>query len=89
MLRKLSMTPRMGLTIQSECERNPVLPSARSLFRILLASILAVGTHVVAQTAASPASPKPIACAAPSKATYLKFADETEAILRQDVLGVW
>jgi hypothetical protein len=65
-----------------------VLPSARSLFRILLASILAVGTHVVAQTAAS-ASPKPIACAAPSKATYLKFADETEAILRQDVLGVW
>ena len=31
----------------------------------------------------------PITYIAPSKAAYLKFADETEAALRRDVLDVW
>lgn len=45
----------------------------------------------VVKYAATPATtkPKPIIYAAPSKASYLKFADETEAMLRRDVLGVW
>ena len=35
------------------------------------------------------AKPKPITYAAPSRTTYLKFADETETMLRRDVLNVW
>jgi mannobiose 2-epimerase len=35
------------------------------------------------------AKPDPITYLAPSKETYLRFADETEAMLRRDVLDVW
>jgi mannobiose 2-epimerase len=52
----------------------------------------AVCSHpVMAQSAATPvAAPStPINYVAPSKATYLKFRDETEAMLRRDVLNVW
>jgi len=43
------------------------------------------------QSRATPTAtkPKPIAYVTPSRATYLKFADETETMLRRDVLGVW
>jgi mannobiose 2-epimerase len=63
---------------------------------MLLTSMLVVIGAVCESTAAaqSPATPtatkpKPIAYVAPSRATYLKFADETETMLRRDVLGVW
>src|SRR5271165_5866124 len=52
----------------------------------------AICAHTAAaQSAARPNAlpPKPVSYAAPSKATYLKFADETEGMLRRDVLGVW
>ena len=55
----------------------------RSLLRILTASVLTfIGSACVTQ-------PTPITYATASKATYLKFADETESMLRQDVLNVW
>ena len=72
------------------------MPSTRSSLRMLLTSMLVVIGAVCESTAAaqSPATPtatkpKPIAYVAPSRATYLKFADETETMLRRDVLGVW
>jgi cellobiose epimerase len=72
------------------------MPNPRSRLRLLTALVLTVAgatyTHSsAAQSTARPAvaPPKPIAYAAPSKATYLKFADETEAMLRRDVLDVW
>ncbi len=72
------------------------MPSTRSSLRMLLTSMLLVIGAVCESTAAaqSPATPtatkpKPIAYVAPSRATYLKFADETETMLRRDVLGVW
>ena len=42
-----------------------------------------------AQSPASPVAPQPITYLAPTKANYLKFAAETEATLRRDVLDVW
>lgn len=42
-----------------------------------------------AQAAVPPVAPKPITYLAPTRANYLKFAGETESMLRQDVLGVW
>lgn len=35
------------------------------------------------------AKAKPITCLEPTKDNYLKLADETEAVLRRDVLDVW
>jgi cellobiose epimerase len=59
-------------------------------------SALTLGGVICTYTAAaqfprspSPAKPHPITYVAPSQAIYLKFADETEAMLRRDVLGVW
>jgi mannobiose 2-epimerase len=68
------------------------MPSPRS--QLLMASMLVVAAANCAQTAAAQAAPpaskpKPIVYAAPTKATYLKFAGETEAMLRRDVLAVW
>lgn len=72
------------------------MPRTRSLLRLLVALILgfagATCTHTeTVNPATTPAAtkPKPITYAAPSKATYLKFAGETEAMLRRDVLAVW
>ena len=42
-----------------------------------------------APSKATATKPKPIAYVAPRRATYLKLADETETMLRRDVLGVW
>jgi cellobiose epimerase len=65
----------------------------RSPWRLLTVLTIAAapcGQWAAAQSTATPAAlPKPIAYVVPSKATYLKFADETEAMLRRDVLGVW
>ena|ERR1700680_1278496 len=67
-----------------------------SLFRTWIISLLTLGgaicqQYAAAQSPASPvaATPKPITYLPPTKANYLKFADETETMLRQDVLGVW
>src|SRR5271169_6090653 len=62
--------------------------------RMLMASTLTAAAAICAPTAAAqPAAParlpKPITYAAPTKATYLRFADEMEGMLRRDVLGVW
>jgi|ERR1700730_1270388 len=69
-------------------------PRARSRRRMISALTLGgvISTHIAgAQFPRSPppAKPNPITYVAPSKAIYLKFADETEAMLRRDVLGVW
>jgi cellobiose epimerase len=68
----------------------------RSRMRLLVASMLAVAGAICSQTALaqppatrSAIAPKPIVYAPPTKANYLKFADETEGMLRRDVLGVW
>ncbi len=67
-----------------------------SLLRVGILSLLTIRGAIfpqaaVAQAPAPPvaATPKPITYLAPTKANYLKFAAETEATLRQDVLGVW
>ncbi len=67
-----------------------------SLLRVGILSLLTIPGAIfpqaaVAQAPAPPvaATPKPITYPAPTKANYLKFAAETEATLRQDVLGVW
>lgn len=70
------------------------MPRTRSLLRILTASGLAfIGsacTHTATQTPATAVTkPTPITYATASNATYLKFADEAESMLRQDVLDVW
>jgi mannobiose 2-epimerase len=72
------------------------MPRTRSLLRLLVALMLvfagATCTHTgTVNSATTPAATKPraIAYAAPIKATYLKFAGETEAMLRRDVLAVW
>lgn len=60
------------------------------LMTSMLTVIVAVCTHAAAAgSAADRVQPTPIVYAAPSKATYLLLADETEAMLRRDVLGVW
>ncbi len=52
--------------------------------------VAAIGTFTARSIAKSPAdTPKAITYATASKATYLKFADETEGMLRRDVLNVW
>ncbi len=59
---------------------------------MFLALASAIGRQAAAQEAAAPpaaAKPKPITYVAPTKENYRKFADETEAMLRTDVLGVW
>jgi mannobiose 2-epimerase len=67
----------------------------RSLLRLLTALALTVAGATCTQKATAqsatpaPTQPKPITYAAPNKSTYLKLADETEAMLRRDVLGVW
>lgn len=48
----------------------------------------ALSADTIAQSPAVTA-PAAVTYLAPDKATYLKFADETEAALRRDVLGVW
>ena len=72
------------------------MPSTRSWSRLLLTSLLmfagSTGAHTEAlQAPATPLAiqPKPITYVPPSKASYLKFADEAETMLRRDVLGVW
>lgn len=72
------------------------MPRTRSWSLLLMALMLAAAgaacTHPPAvQSTATPAAttPRPIAYAAPSKASYLKFADEAEVMLRRDVLNVW
>ena len=72
------------------------MPSTRPLLRMLMTSMLTLGGAIWnypagAQPPAAPTAgePKPISYVAPGKASYLKFADEAEAMLRQDVLGVW
>ena len=72
------------------------MPNTRLLSRMLTTSVLIVAAAVCTNVAAAqpaataPATtPKPIIYAAPTKATYLKFADETETMLRRDVLNVW
>lgn len=48
------------------------------------------GTAALKAAAQQPVvAPKPITYVAPTRENYLKLADETEAMLRQDVLGVW
>ena len=70
--------------------------SARSPLRMLMTAVVisvgAICAHPVkAQSPGTPvaAAPTPINYLAPSKASYLKFAGETETMLRRDVLGVW
>jgi mannobiose 2-epimerase len=67
-----------------------------SLVRIWIISLLTIRAAICphaaeAQSPAPPvaATPKPITYLAPTKANYLKFAAETDAMLRRDVLGVW
>jgi len=66
----------------------------RLLLQILMTSVFAgvaaIGT-LTAQSAAKPPADtsKLITYATANKATYLKFADETEGMLRRDVLNVW
>jgi mannobiose 2-epimerase len=67
-----------------------------SLVRIGIVSLMTIGAafRPPGTAAQSPApavavTPKPIAYLAPTKANYLKFAAETDTMLRQDVLGVW
>jgi cellobiose epimerase len=68
----------------------------RLLLRMLIGLMLMVmgaicSQPTAAQSSATPLSgkPKAITYAAPNRQSYLKFADETEAMLRRDVLGVW
>jgi cellobiose epimerase len=72
------------------------MPSARPSLRTLMITVVillgAICSHPAeAQSAATPVAtpPAPINYVAPSKASYLKFAGETETMLRRDVLGVW
>ena len=55
--------------------------------------LVAVTLGGTAEGAPHPASPageaKPMAYLEPGRATYLELADEVEAALRRDVLGVW
>ena len=55
---------------------------------IMVVSLSSIG--LPAQEPAAPKStPKPITYVAPTKENYLKFADEAEKMLRQDILGKW
>jgi hypothetical protein len=72
------------------------MPSSRLLLRMCIASLLTQGGAIAppAATAQAPASSvaarlKPFTYVAPSRQSYMKFAIETETMLRQDVLGVW
>ena len=72
------------------------MPSSRLLLRMCIVSLLTQGAAIAppAATAQAPASsvaarPKPFTYLAPSRQSYMKFAIETETMLRQDVLGVW
>lgn len=65
----------------------------RSLLQswMILALALSSTPYVQSQeqhSVAEPA-PQPISYAAPGRDSYLKFAEEIEAALRRDVLGVW
>jgi hypothetical protein len=65
----------------------------KSLFRISATLLLGCVSSLrcAAQRPAEKPSlpPKPITYVAPTKENYLRFADETEAMLRRDVLGMW
>src|SRR5437763_952220 len=56
---------------------------------VLSASVSLIVVQVAAQSPAPSPQADTYVYAPASKATYLKFADETEALLRGDVLGVW
>lgn len=72
------------------------MPSARPPLRMLMTTVVILVGAICsrpaeAQSPGTPvaAPPAPINYVAPSKATYLKFAGETDAMLRRDVLNVW
>jgi len=56
---------------------------------MLIAACCSAKALVQLPAAPASAKPKPITYIAPSKSSYLKFADEAEAMLRRDVLSVW
>jgi len=58
---------------------------------IVLGLVLGIGLPVAGQGSEEmkKVKPMPITYVAPTKENYLKFANETEAALRRDVLGVW
>lgn len=66
----------------------------RAFLRVSFLWLAAMGGAIcpypaVAQSPEVAVTPKPITYLAPNKANYLKIAAESEAMLRQDVLGVW
>src|SRR5882724_11426095 len=61
-----------------------------SLMLLCIAVVSLSATYLLAQEPTAPKStPKPITYVAPTKENYLKFADEAEKMLRQDILGKW
>lgn len=62
-----------------------------TLASLALGLVWGLGLPVAAQSSAEmkQVKPTPITYVAPTKENYLKFANETEAALRRDVLGVW
>ena len=65
---------------------NRVFPTV-GLFALLIA--LSAQVLSAQEVANAKSAPKPITYVAPTKENYLKFADEAEHMLRQDILGKW
>src|SRR6266498_2639654 len=64
------------------------LPARLILVLMLICTSCARGA-AQETTTTSTSKPAPITYLAPTKANYLKLADEMETTLRRDVLGVW
>jgi mannobiose 2-epimerase len=66
------------------------MSKARASLRAWLAVVLALGVSAQSVAGQRPdIKREPINYVAASRVAYLKFADEAEAMLRRDVLGVW
>ena len=62
----------------------------RSLLSLCIAVVSLSSTCLLAQEPDTPKNtPKPITYVAPTKENYLRFADDAEKMLREDILAKW